>query len=98
MHPPFVFTDHRVGPFHHQPTPKVRRSQPEVLRLTPAGPGWPAVPLVAGTAPAQLPSGHAVQQPVFLQVVPPARNTLRDAFGRFLIRTGQRMILSNRPG
>ena len=90
MHPPFVFTDHKVGPDVYNPKPHMRRNLPTRLNLSPAV-GWPPVPLVA---PIDRPPLLGPQ----LRLVPPPRDTLRDIVGRWLIRTGQRMILRNRPG
>jgi len=101
MHPPFIFPNHPVGPTHVSPTPErtiVRRSKPEALRLTPATGDWPPVPLVAPTDTYPAPKDELIAPKDRLQVVPIPRNTLRDRIGRFLIRTGQRMILENRPG
>lgn len=98
MHPPFVFTDHKVGPSFHVPGPKVRRSKPTRLDITPSV-GWPPVPLIAPPGPLPLgPSGVAIVKGHYLRVVPPPRDTWRDFLGRWLIRTGQRMILTNGPG
>jgi len=103
MHPPFIFTDHKVGP---QPHPSrsypsrshVRRSTPERLDLS-VGAGWPPVPLIAPRGPLPLaPSGLPLVPGVRLVVVPPPRNTLRDVLGRWMIRTGQRMIMSHGQG
>ena len=103
MHPPFFTVDHKIGPdIHHHgdEKPIIRRSLPERLRLTPATTGWPPVPIIAGPAEdlsvLVLPSGAVAVPKLRLQVVPPARRTWRDAVGRLLIRTGQRMILENR--
>lgn len=101
MHPPFILPNHPVGPTHVSPTPErhvIRRSKPEALRLTPAAPGIPPVPLIPPSDTYPAPADKMVQPKDRLQVVPIPRNTLRDRFGRFLIRVGQRMILENRPG
>lgn len=101
MHPPFTFPNHPVGPTRLSPTPErhvVRRSKPEALRLTPAAPGMPPIPLVVPSDPHPAPADETVQPKDRLQVVPIPRNTLRDRIGRFLIRMGQRMILDNTPG
>lgn len=102
MHPPFFTPDtfvssDLVSDRHNVVTPK-RRSAPQRLRILPV-PGWPPLPIVA---PQDLhqgvptpPSGQPAQALPQLHVVPAPRNSLRDAFGRFLIRTGQRMILQN---
>lgn len=103
MHPPFIFTDHKIGPDHLYPgdTPKpVKRSKPETLILRPMAEGWPPVPLVV---PQHLlvqnaPSGHPLERQFQLRVVPDPRKTWRDTVGRWLIRLGQRMILENTPG
>lgn len=98
MHPPFLFTDHKVGPDIYTPKPKARRGSPARLDLTPA-PGWPPVPLIAPQSILPLgPSGRPFMTGVHLAIVPPPRDTLRDMIGRWLIRTGQRMILTNGPG
>ncbi|MEJ6397620.1 hypothetical protein [Yoonia sp. 208BN28-4] len=100
MHPPFIFTDHKVGP-HPFPRPDgkpPRRNQPCPLDLTPVA-GWPPVPLVAPTSTLPLsPSGQPMVAGLRLQVVPPPRRSLRDFIGRWLIRTGQRMIMTQRAG
>ena len=105
MHPPFFTVDHKIGAdIRHLDggKPVKRRNMPERLRLTPAATGWPPVSLLPhaleDTHIAQAPSGHATAVRPKLQVVPPPRRTLREVIGRLLIRTGQRMILSNRPG
>ncbi|MEY1556772.1 hypothetical protein AB3Y40_14155 [Yoonia sp. R2331] len=97
MHPPFMFTDHKVDPDFHTPKQRVKRTRPARLDLSPA-PGWPPVPLVVPTALPSSPTGVPFAPGFRLQVVPPPRATWRDWFGRFLIRVGQRMILQNRPG
>lgn len=46
MHPPFYLVDHRIDPQSYYPLEErriVRRSQPEVLRLSLPGPGAPLV-------------------------------------------------------
>ena len=102
MHPPFFTPDTFVSTdivanHHRLATPK-RRSAPQRLRILPA-PCWPPVPLVSpknlDEALPTPPSGHPARALPQLHVVPAPRNTLRDAVGRFLIRTGQRMILQN---
>ena len=96
MHPPFIFTDHKIGPSSTPvPRPKIRRTRPEPLDLRIAAtPGWPPMPLVE-----QRPFARIAAEPArHLYVVPEPRNAIRDALGRFLIRLGQRMILTNRPG
>lgn len=105
MHPPFFTVDHKIGAdIRHFDggKPVKRRSLPERLHLTPAATGWPPVALLPHTLEderaLQVPSGHAAVRRPKLQVVPPPRRTLREVIGRLLIRTGQRMILSNRPG
>jgi len=101
MHPPFTFPNHPVGPTRTSPMPEkrvVRRSKPEALRLIPAAPSVPPVPLVVPTDNYPAPAENAVQPKDRLQVVPIPRNTLRDRVGRFLIRIRQRMILDNHPG
>jgi hypothetical protein len=61
--------------------------------------GWPPVPLVAPAPTLPLsPTGQVIVTGLRLQVVPEPRNALRDYVGRWLIRMGQRMILTNRPG
>jgi len=98
MHPPFVFTDHKVGPNICQPRPHKRRRGPTRLDLSPST-GWPPVPLVAPQGPLPLaPTGVPLITGFHLRVVPPPRDTWRDVVGRWLIRTGQRMILTNGPG
>lgn len=105
MHPPFFTVDHKIGAdirhFDGGKPPR-RRSLPERLRLTPATTGWPPVALLPrgleDDQAAPVPSGQATAVRPKLQVVPPPRRTLREVIGRLLIRTGQRMILTNRPG
>ena len=96
MHPPFVFTDHKVSPSTHPARPHVRRTRPARLDLAPA-PGWPPVPLVAPPVPLA-PAGVPLIRGGHLRVVPPPRNGWRDVLGRWMIRTGQRMILTRGPG
>lgn len=105
MHPPFFNVDHKIGAdihHHHGQASVKRRGFPERLRLAPATTGWPPVTLqpvgLEDDRGIQAPTGHAVVHRPKLQVVPPPRRGLRDAIGRLLIRTGQRMILSGRPG
>ena len=96
MHPPFVFTDHRVVPDPFLRATKTRRSLPERLDLTPLATGWPPVPLMAtGNPPFVAPSGVVVLTPAVVRVVPPPRRTWKVVLGRWMIRTGQRMIFSN---
>lgn len=94
MHPPFIHTDHKIGPNIHSSKPKVRRTQPARLDLRPMAPGWPPMPLVEPSALAKL----AAERPPVFYVVPTPRRVWRDILGRFLIRVGQRMILTNGPG
>ena len=101
MHPPFIFTNHKVGPnpHHISDVKHIRRGVPQRLDLRPVTTGWPPVPLIAPAPTLPLaPSGQPLLRGVRLQVVPPPRNNLRDIIGRWLIRAGQRMILQNRPG
>ena len=105
MHPPFFIPDTRVSSdiFHHVDTkPRIRRGErPVALRILPVGLWPPLHPALCDriddSAPA-LPTGRAAPNRPALHVVPLPRRGLREAFGRFLIRTGQRMILQNRPG
>lgn len=93
MHPPFIFTDHKVSPDIFAPSDhkqQVKRSLPERLALRPVTSAWPPLPVV--------PEPPVPYSALRLQIVPPPRGTLRDAIGRWLIRTGQRMILKNRLG
>lgn len=104
MHPPFytpdTFVSHDIVPGHAGRT-KRRGGAPSRLRFLPV-PGWPPIhPALTDQVPqatVALPSGRPATPQPQLHVVPTPRNTLRDAFGRFLIRLGQRMILENRPG
>ena len=89
MHPPFVFTDHKVGHAPVHPAPVPRRSQPARLDLRPVTANWPPVPLMPPPGP---PAGP------HLFVVPQPGTRIRDIMGRWLIRLGQRMIMTNRPG
>lgn len=105
MHPPFYIPDTRVSydvSHHHDSKPVIRRGmQPQVLRFLPL-PGWPPIhPLLKDRIDPDViavPSGKAVPDRTVLRVVPEPRNGLRDTFGRFLIRVGQRILLENRPG
>ena len=94
MHPPFIFTDHRIGPEPVTSKPKVRRTTPARLDLRPMTPGWPPMPVVEPSKLAQL----ASEKPPVFYVVPTPRRAWRDVVGRFLIRVGQRMIVKNSPG
>lgn len=89
MHPPFIFTDHKVGRAPVHPTPTPRRGAPTRLDMRPVSSNWPPVPLIAPPAPALGPH---------LFIVPQPSTRWRDIMGRWLIRLGQRMILTNRPG
>ncbi len=103
MHPSFFPVDHKIGPdIHHSGERRIfkRRAAPERLDLRPASPGWPPVPLQPAIMPHEMVTPKP-SPPVFkpqLVIVPPPRPSLRDRIGRWLIRTGQRMILQNRPG
>ena len=94
MHPPFIFTDHRIGPDPVAPKPKVRRTQPARLDLRPAAPGWPPMPLLEPSALAKM----AAERPPVIYAVPAPRRIWRDILGRFLIRMGQRLIVKNASG
>lgn len=101
MHPPFFHTDHRSVVHtphfvsHHN---GLRRTTPVALPMSvshlvdnPHIPVYLAqdVPAVSAQTP----------RPVILQAVPPpTHNSLRDVFGRWLIRMGQRIIFENHPG
>ena len=102
MHPPFYTVDHKIGPdIHHfgDDRPVIRRSTPARLDLSPATPGWPPVPFLPQDGiRVQLPSGVTLAPRLHLQIVPPPQPTWRVVIGRWMIRTGQRMILQNRPG
>lgn len=105
MHPPFFTVDHKIrADIHHHDghKPVKRRSFPARLRLTPATTGWPPIMLQPvgseDSGSIQAPTGQAIACRPRLQIVPPPRRSLRDVIGRLLIRTGQRMILSGRPG
>lgn len=98
MHPPFYDVDPKIGPdIHHDgyEKPMIRRHLPAVLTLRPVSSGWPPVPLVRPMPDSD--TRRHIVRPV-LQIVPPPQSRLRDWIGRWLIRTGQRMILENRPG
>lgn len=100
MHPPFFHVDHKIGPdIHHagDDRPVVRRGVPARLILQPATPGWPPVPFLPQDD-GQLPTGAQAMPRPHLQLVPPPQATWRIILGRWLIRTGQRLILQNRPG
>ena len=105
MHPPFYLPDTRVSvdvTQHYECKPVRRRGhQPAILRLLPFG-TWPPVhpgllDHIDDPVPS-LPTGRAAPNRPVLHVVPLPRRGLRVVIGRFLIRTGQRMILENRPG
>ncbi|MEO1639429.1 MAG: hypothetical protein AAFU41_09315 [Pseudomonadota bacterium] len=103
MHPPFFVVDHKIGPdIHHHSDhkPTVRRGLAARLRLLPATTGWPPVSATPATAedPASvtLPSGRTVPVRPVLQITPMPRSSVKDALGRWMIRTGQRLILENR--
>ena len=105
MHPPFyipdTFVSQDITPHGGVRRVTPRGETPRRLTFLPM-PGWPprSVQLTDQVPPRDpvLPSGRpAVPVPV-LAVVPAARSTWRDIVGRFLIRTGQRMILQNGPG
>ena len=105
MHPPFYTVDHKIGPdIHHQcdHRPVKRRGAATRLLLTPATTGWPPVPFIPpwmlDDNGVRLPTGAQPMPRPQLRVVPPPRRTIRDILGRWLIRTGQRMILQNRLG
>lgn len=101
MHPPFFPTDHRS--VVHTPHPVshhngLRRHSPVVLPVTLShlveNPHIP-VYLVEDVYPSEVQD----TRPVRLHAVPPpTHNSLRDVFGRWLIRMGQRIILQNHPG
>lgn len=98
MHPPFVFTDHKVGPDILTSRPHQRRTRPTRLDLSPTV-GWPPIPLIVPPGPLPCtPTGAPLIAGLHLRVVPPPKDTWRDVIGRWMIRTGQRMILTNGPG
>ena len=101
MHPPFIFTNHKVGPdpYYNVGIKTVRRGAPARLDMSVMTTGWPPIALnvPAVTLPLS-PSGQPLITGLRLQVVPQPRNELREYVGRWLIRMGQRMILANRPG
>jgi len=89
MHPPFIFTDHKVRPNTHL-HPKPKRGDYTPLNLHPTPACWPPLPLVQVVEP---------QTPVDqLRIVPVPKRTIKDRIGRWLIRTGQRMILEHSSG
>lgn len=105
MHPPFYIPDVRIADDitpHHGTRRLIKRGdRPQRLPVLPV-PGWPPLPFrtpdwATAKAPT-LPTGRPVMATPVLAIVPKPRNTLRDSLGRFLIRTGQRMILENGPG
>jgi len=101
MHPPFHVVDHKIGPdIHHSgdTKPVVRRGAPARLRLRAAVNGWPPIPVPTPALDGQhpLPSGRLPHPAPVLQIAPPARTGLRDFIGRWMIRTGQRMIMQGR--
>ncbi|MFT5629361.1 MAG: hypothetical protein ACI82I_001328 [Gammaproteobacteria bacterium] len=87
MHFPFYSVDHKIGPDIHSgyEKPRVRRGKPARLQMIAASNGWPPVPLVAPATVARL--GPT------LYIVPLPEHGLRVMIARWLIRTGQRMIL-----
>ena len=89
MHPSFLFTDHKVGtsPVH---TPVPRRSRPARLDLATPTVGWPPVPLVVPAPPP--PAGPHL----FIVPVPP--DHWRARLGGWLIRAGQRIMMTQRAG
>ena len=101
MHPPFFTTDYRS--VVHTPHPVshrtgLRRTTPVVLPVTLShlieNPFIPAY-LVEDVHPDEI---HDTR-PVRLTIVPaPVHSSLRDVVGRWLIRLGQRLILTNHPG
>ena len=93
MHPPFFHVDHKVDPVIHHRSARLmpRRARPARLELAPDPHGFAPVPLRA----ALLPPVVFAPGPVRLRIVPPPQPSLRDRIGRFLIRTGQRMIFQN---
>lgn len=97
MHPPFYIPDVHVGHDIHPSGSRLkpRRSAAARLEMRPAAIGWPPVPLPPEAAQPDAPSGP---RPVHLVAVPAPRRSLRDWFGRWMIRQGQRMIMSHRPG
>lgn len=105
MHPPFFIPDTRVSldiAHHIESKPRIRRGATGTsLQFLPFGTWPPLHPLlldqVDDTVPA-LPTGRPAPDRPVLHVVPLPRPGLREALGRFLIRTGQRMIVQNRPG
>lgn len=93
MHPPFFHVDHKVDAFTH-PVPakcKPRRTQPARLAMRPTSHVFAPVPMRADPPPPVI----FAPGPVRLSIVPPPQASLRDRIGRFLIRTGQRMIFQN---
>ena len=93
MHPPFFHVDHKVDPVTH-PVPakdKPRRTQPARLAMQPTRHVFAPVPMRADPPPPVV----FAPGPVRLSTVPPPQASLRDRIGRFLIRTGQRMIFQN---
>ncbi len=93
MHPPFFHVDHKVDPAVH-PRPAralLRRTRAARLDLSPNPHIFAPTPLRAGPLPPEV----FAPGPIRLRVVPPPRQSLRDRIGRFLIRTGQRMIFEN---
>jgi hypothetical protein len=56
------------------------------------------MPLIPADLLYHAPSGHRFVPGLRLQVVPQPRNSWRDIIGRWLIRTGQRMIFQSRLG
>lgn len=93
MHPPFFHVDHKVDAFTHSVPAKCkpRRTQPARLAMQQTSHVFAPVPMRADPPPPLI----FAPGPVRLSIVPPPQASLRDRIGRFLIRTGQRMIFQN---
>ncbi|SFS20305.1 hypothetical protein SAMN05444714_2574 [Yoonia litorea] len=95
MHPPFFHVDHKVDPPIRPAGADgiLRRSHPAVLDLRVQSHLFAPVPMSAP----ELPEKVFADPPTSIQlrVVPAPRPTLRDRFGRLLIRLGQRIIFEN---
>lgn len=81
MHPPFIFTDHRVAVPSDPPRGRIRRGRPTRLDLTPVVPHWPPVLPVRDAGAVTL-----------TRADPALRHQLQARIGRFLIRIGHRML------
>lgn len=95
MHPPYYFTDPRIGAAAVEPRAArrvPRRSAPQRLALVPVSPGYPPVPLRPAQPPATLAAIAREPLPVRRHAAP-----VRHAFGRLLVRLGERLLQGAHP-